>query len=191
VRLCGVPEDGSGTPTLNDGGRYRAWQKHGMRARSGKPVSLMQYAVAQLARREHSRAELRMKLRRRRDRDDPSGAAAAIEAVLDELQRKGLLSDARFATLLTRTRADRFGTARIQQELRGHELADEIVRPEIERLKATEEERARDLWRRKFGRPAADAAERARQMRFLAQRGFSSSVVLRVVKSAPAEEDRD
>jgi len=159
-----------------------------MKVRSRNPVSLMQYAVAQLARREHSRAELRMKLRRRHG-DEARRSTAEIEAVLDELQEKGLLSEARFATLLTRTRADRFGTARIKHELREHELPEEIVRPEIERLKATEEQRARELWRRKFGRQAGDAAERARQMRFLAQRGFSTSVVVRVVKSPPAEDD--
>lgn len=149
----------------------------------------MQYAVAQLARREHSRAELRLKLRRRRaSGPQERESAPGIEAVLDELQTKGLLSDARFAALLTRSRAERFGTARIRYEMREHELPDEIVRPALEQLKATEEQRARDLWRRKFGRPAADASERARQMRFLAQRGFSPSVILRVVRSATDDD---
>jgi len=149
----------------------------------------MPYAVAQLARREHSRAELRNKLRRRlKDEAEPHEAAAQVEKVLDELQSKGMLSDARFAAVLTRTRADRFGAARIRYEMREHELPDEVVRPAIEQLKATEEERARNLWKRRFGHPPADAAERARQMRFLAQRGFSTSVVLRVVRSAVSEE---
>jgi regulatory protein len=149
----------------------------------------MQYAVAQLARREHSRAELRLKLRRHLRADaDPAAAAARVEEVLDELQSKGLLSDTRFAAVLTRTRAERFGAARIQHEMRGHDLPDEVVRPAIEQLKATEEQRARDVWRRRFGQPPADAAERARQMRFLAQRGFSTSVVLKIVRSAPSED---
>jgi regulatory protein len=58
----------------------------------------------------------------------------------------------------------------------------------MEQLKATEEQRARALWQRRFGRAAADATERAKQMRFLAQRGFSAAVVLRIVKSAGADE---
>lgn len=151
----------------------------------------MQYAISQLARREHSRAELRQKLRRRRGGDGSAEATApaAIEALLDELQQKGLLSDARFAAVLTRSRAERFGTARIRQEMREHALPDDVVRSEVQRLKDSEEERARALWRRKFGRPAADAAERDRQARFLAQRGFSLSLVLRIVKSAAAEDD--
>jgi len=160
-----------------------------LKARAKKPLAPMQYAVAQLARREHSRAELRNKLRRKlKDETDRADVATQVEKVLDELQSKGLLSDARFAAVLTRTRADRFGAARIRYEMREHELPDEIVRPAIEQLKATEEERARDLWKRRFGHPPADAAERGRQMRFLAQRGFSTAVVLRVVRSAVAED---
>jgi regulatory protein len=149
----------------------------------------MQYAVAQLARREHSRAELRTKLRRRmKEAADPTEASAQIERVLDELQAKGLLSDARFAAVLTRSRADRFGAARIRHEMREHELPDEVIRPAIDELKTTEEARAREVLRRRFGHPPADAAERTRQMRFLAQRGFSTSVVLRVVRSTATEE---
>jgi regulatory protein len=157
--------------------------------RAKKPLAPMQYAVAQLARREHSRAELRNKLRRQlKDQTDAAEAAARIEKILDELQAKGLLSDARFAAVLTRTRAERFGAARIRYEMREHDLPDAVVRPAMEQLKATEEARARDLWKRRFGRPPADAAERARQMRFLAQRGFSTAVVLRVVRSAVADD---
>jgi regulatory protein len=149
----------------------------------------MPYAVAQLARREHSRAELRNKLRRRlKGENDAAEAAAQIETILDELQAKGLLSDARFAAVLTRTRAERFGAARIRREMREHDLPDAVVKPAMEQLRATEEARARELWKRRFGRPPADAAERARQMRFLAQRGFSTAVVLRVVR-APVAED--
>jgi regulatory protein len=160
-----------------------------VKARAKKPLAPMQYAVAQLARREHSRAELRNKLRRRlKEETEPAEAAAQIEMILDDLQEKGLLSDARFAAVLTRSRAQRFGAARIRYEMREHDLPDEVVRPAMEQLKATEEARARDLWKRRFGHPPADATERARQMRFLAQRGFSTAVVLRVVRSAVAED---
>jgi regulatory protein len=149
----------------------------------------MQYAVAQLARREYSRADLRSKLLRRlgesTDRDE---AVVEVEKILDQLQVKGLLSDERFAAVLARTRANRFGAARIRLEMREHNLPDEIVRPAIEELKQTEEQRARDLWKRRFGHPPADPTERARQMRFLAQRGFSTAVVLRVVRSSSTEE---
>jgi regulatory protein len=115
----------------------------------------MQYAVAQLARREHSRAELRNKLRRRLGTEaEPADVAAQVEKILDALQAKGLLSDTRFAAVLTRSRADRFGTARIRYEMREHELPDEVIRPAIEALKATEEMRARDVWQRRSSSPS-------------------------------------
>ena len=47
------------------------------------------------------------------------------------------------------------------------------------------------VWRRKYGTPAADAAGRVRQMRFLVGRGFSSDVVRRVVQGVPADDGAD
>jgi regulatory protein len=138
----------------------------------------MQRAIAALARREHSRAELQRKLLRYVGED----GAAELERVLDELQAKGLLSETRFAAMLARTRGQRFGAARIRQELREHELGAELVRPTLDALAATEEQRARAVWRKKFGRPPANDAERARQLRFLSRRGFATDVILRVVK---------
>ncbi|MBW8722544.1 MAG: RecX family transcriptional regulator, partial [Polaromonas sp.] len=51
-------------------------------------------------------------------------------------------------------------------------------------LKGSEVERARDIWRRKFEGTAPDAAGRAKQMRFLASRGFGGDVIRRVVSQA-------
>jgi regulatory protein len=154
----------------------------------GGPTGLMQYAVALLARREHSRAELARKLRRRAERHAAAGPAADIEGVLDRLQAQGLLSDERFAAVLARGRALRFGAARIRAEMRQHELADDLIEPALEKLRASEEQRALEVWRKRFGRAPADAAERARQMRFLAQRGFAPGVILRIVKGGDPPE---
>jgi regulatory protein len=45
------------------------------------------------------------------------------------------------------------------------------------------------VWARRFGGdPATDAAERARQMRFLTARGFSAEVIRRVIRGA-VEDD--
>jgi len=144
---------------------------------------LLHRAVAALARREHSRAELARKLGRAIEAD-----ARAIDATLDRLQAEGVLSDERFAAALARSRSARFGSARIRQELRQHQLPDDLMRATLAHLSDTEFERARAIWERKFGRPAADQHERARQMRFLAQRGFATDVIIRVIKgqSSPA-----
>jgi regulatory protein len=178
------------------------------------PLSLKGQAMALLARREHSRAELRSKLlAHARKRAQAQAEAAAREAalgprdpwdrvgddvaqpaidfdaetateevdrVLDELEAARHLSDVRFAESRVNARAKRQGTARIKQELARHgvELDPDTAR----QLRETEMERAREVWRRKYGGEApTEPAERARQMRFLAARGFAADVVRRVV----------
>ncbi|MFN3564801.1 MAG: recombination regulator RecX [Burkholderiaceae bacterium] len=150
--------------------------------RAKPPPSLLQRAVAALARREHSRAELARKLRRHL----PQGAdPAEIDRVLDELAGKGMLSEARFAASLVRTRAGRFGASRVRQELKQHGVAPELVAQATADLAKSELARAREVWRKRFGVPPRDDAERAKQLRFLASRGFSTDVILRVVRGIP------
>jgi len=82
---------------------------------------------------------------------------------------------------LVHRRAARLGTSRIRQELNSRGLPAQAVQDAVEQLRATELERAREVWRKKFGTPPGDAAERAKQMRFLAGRGFAGEVIRRVV----------
>jgi regulatory protein len=55
-------------------------------------------------------------------------------------------------------------------------------------LKGSELARARAVWQKKFGQLASSGAERNKQARFLASRGFSGEVVRQVV-SGLVEED--
>jgi regulatory protein len=144
--------------------------------------SLLARALSHLARREHSRAELRRKLAPYAEELDQ------LDRLLDDLQGKKLLSDERFVEVVKRSRGERFGTARIKQELKAHQLDDELVRSAVDDLKHTELARARAVWQRRFGTAASDAAERARQMRFLAQRGFSTDVIVKVVRGSEGDE---
>lgn len=145
---------------------------------SRPPVSLEARALGLLARREYSRAELRARLAAH------APDADALDAVLDQLAAKKLLSDQRFIESLVRRRADRFGAARIQYELRTHQLSAEQLGPALEVLKATELERAREVWQRRFGEVPASREEQLRQMRFLAGRGFAAEVIRKVVGAA-------
>ena len=143
--------------------------------RPRKQRSLLARALGYLARREHSRAELSRKLAPHAE------SADALDLLLGELEAKKLLSDRRFTEVMTRSRGERFGAARVKQDLRSRGIADPLVREAVGELSRTELQRAREIWRRKFGTPPGDAAERARQMRFLAQRGFNAEVIRRVV----------
>ena len=143
--------------------------------------SLKGRALRYLAAREHSRAELAAKLARHVDAaDEPD----AIARVLDELAAKGFIDEARVAESVLHRRAPRLGAARVLQELRAKGLPDEVLADASQQLHASELARAQDVWRRKFGAPPQDAAERARQMRFLATRGFSADTVRRVLRAA-------
>lgn len=153
------------------------------------PLSLKGRALQWLSQREHSRIELRRKLMRAaRLRDEAAAAevnagdrATEVDALLDWLTENRYLSQTRFVESRVHARAARFGQRRIAQELSQHGAA--LDADTAERLRASEFERARALWARRFGtEPASDAALRARQMRFLAGRGFASDVIRRVVK---------
>ncbi|HEY0858960.1 MAG TPA: regulatory protein RecX [Albitalea sp.] len=170
-----------------------------------QPLSLKGRALALLAQREHSEVELRRKLLRhaRAEVAAPAGpaagtaaddaaaveddtarvdAAARVDAVVDWLRAHNYLSEQRFVESRLHARAARYGNLRIRQELAQHGLS---VPPDAaQALKDSEAERAAAVWERKFGRPAADAAGRARQARFLAQRGFSPEVISRVLRQA-------
>ena len=89
---------------------------------------------------------------------------------------------------MPRSRASRFGAARIRHELQGKGLQAEAVAAAVQSLKATEVERAREVWRKKFGTQPQDAAERAKQMRFLASRGFGGDTIHRVVSGGGDDE---
>lgn len=173
--------------------------------------TLRQRALEWLAQREHSRQELRDKLARwvqaLQATESVLPAAAAqcgagpdgpapvrrpapalpsvdeIEPLLDALQAAGHLSEARFVESRVHARAARYGNRRIEHELRqrGVEAPPELR----EALRSTELERARGVWARKFEGPPANAADHARQARFLAGRGFSAETVREVLRGAP------
>ena len=155
------------------------------------PLSLQARALGWLAQREQSRSELRRKLLRvalqARDAeaepaDDITGQ---VERLLDALQAQGLLSEERFLESRVRVRAPGMGTRRIQMELARHGL--KLPAQPLQQLRDSELQRAAQLWQRKFGAVAQDARERARQMRFLAGRGFSGEVIRRVLATQDDE----
>lgn len=110
---------------------------------------------------------------------------ARIRETLDDLAARGLLSDARAAESLLATQGARLGQRRLKQALLARGLAPDLVRDTLQQSGATEFERARDLWRRRFGEVPDDAKAAARQMRFLAARGFDAEVIRRVMRRAP------
>lgn len=141
-------------------------------------------ALRLLARREHSRQELSLKLRQRKIEQ------SVIDLVLDEYEEEGWLDDHRFADVYTRQRIDvGYGPVRIMAELqqRGVHFRPECLE---EKSDADWARVAAELREKRFGlyRVSDDLAEKLRQARFLARRGFSSAQVERALKLEDAEQ---
>ena len=146
-------------------------------------TTLRERALACLARREHSRAELARKLAAHAESDE------ALSALLDDLETSRLLSDARYVEMRLNARRERYGNARLSQELRANGVDAAVVEDALAAC-GDEVSRARQVWQRKFGArpPAQDAAGRAKQMRFLMGRGFSGETIRRVLRGEFDEE---
>ncbi len=147
-----------------------------------KGPSLKMRAVGYLSRREHAREELARKLAAHAE--DP----AEVEAVLDALEKEGWLSTERFAQSLVHRRASRQGAARIVQELRQHGVDDNQVAELREQLRATEYDRALEVWKKRFSAKPEDRAAYAKQARFLASRGFAHDVIRRILGEGGDED---
>lgn len=146
-------------------------------------MSLKARALKYLSAREHSRLELGRKLSRYAQEGDD------VEALLDWLEAARFLSQSRFSESLVHRRASRFGNSRILSELQMHGIDGEDLTDIRSSLSLDEAARACEVWRRKFKHAPADAAERAKQMRFLQQRGFSHSAIQAAMRAAEQVED--
>ena len=132
-------------------------------------------ALQLLTRRDYCRAELKGKLAPHAESEEE------LDAVLDTLQSERLLSDTRYAAQRVVARAGRYGDARLKQELRQKGVADDDIAVALPEG-GDETERCRNVWQRKFKEMPRSPEERAKQMRFLQYRGFSSEAIRRVLR---------
>lgn len=150
--------------------------------RAGPPA--LATAVRMLARREYGRAELRARLLVR------GVAGPDADAALDELERRGLLSDARYAQAVVAQKAGRYGRRAIAHALKEKGVDEVATASALAGLAGRDEvDEALALWRRRYGAPPADEREKARQVRFLLSRGYPMSVALKVLRAAGAAAD--
>ena len=149
---------------------------------SPEPGDLRERALRLLARREHSRAELVRNMERAGfARDD-------IAPLLDAFVAKNWLSDRRFADSYVADHRARAGSVKLAYDLRQRGVPDSIIEAVLSENRDSEIERAREVWRKKFGSAPADASEKAKQIRFMQSRGFTSEVTRRVVTNGNDHE---
>ena len=147
------------------------------RSRKNKPAQgLRARALRLLARREYSRHELEHKLALYTENPDE------IVDLLDDFERRGWLSEGRVVAQVLASRRRRFGAQRIAHELREKGVSQAAIAGAQTQLKESEDQAALAVWTKKFGCLPRNAAERARQVRFMQGRGFAFETVMRIIK---------
>ena len=141
--------------------------------RSEQRRACRKQALDLLARREHSRFELRRKLLAR------SHAQDLADEVLDTLQRERLLDEGRFVEQFVRSRVSRaHGPVKIRAELVQRGIGDSLIDRGLEEAECDWVSLAGAARGKRFGPlPPGDFRERARQARFLHSRGFESGQI--------------
>lgn len=140
-----------------------------------EPGELRERALRYLARREHSRAELTRKL------VYTGFLLDEVAVLLDEFESRKWLSDRRFCESYVADHRANAGSVKLAYDLRQRGVGDSIIDSVLNNNRDSELNRAREVWRKKFGSAPADTAEKGRQIRFLQSRGFTSEVIRRVM----------
>lgn len=130
--------------------------------------SINEVAIAALARREHSRLEMRRKLKTR------GFDEADIDAAIRQLCENNLLSDERFSESYINMRRQRgYGPLRIAQELRERGIDDELVAAFVDTHDPVWRELMRRQYIKKYGQTlAGEYIEKVKRARYLQTRGF-------------------
>ena len=138
-------------------------------------VELRARALRLLARREHTRQELEGKL------SPHAGSSEDLQNLISGLKQKNQLSEERFAEGRARRLSRKYGAARIRQDLKAKGVSEEL----ISRFSSSENEmqKAKEILERKYRTPAATREEKAKRMRFLQSRGFSSEIIFKLLSA--------
>ena len=149
------------------------------------PARVRAVALRLLARREHSTRELTTKLTAR------GYEQQTVLAVIEALADRNLLSDGRFVDEFVASRLRRgSGPVKIREELRGRGVAESLVDNALSERRSEWLTNAEAARRKRFGAPLpGDFEERARQARFLQQRGFTAEQIRQVLKGDIEFED--
>jgi regulatory protein len=139
--------------------------------------SLGARAMRLLARREHSRDELRRKLLKVASETDD------VDGVIEALAAKGWLSDARYAEQSVRAKARRFGPLKVAYALRAKGVGEETIAAAFQAAGVDGAADIARVWKSRFSQQPQNDRERARQVRFLQGRGFPLDDVLKFLRT--------
>jgi regulatory protein len=140
--------------------------------------SVREAAMDLLSRREHSCYELKQKLLHKGHEADE------IELALQRLAAENLLSDERFVESFVHSRQARgSGPRKIAAELSQKGVSESLISHYLDERSPVWTDLAGEVRARKFGSALPQAfKEKARQMRFLQQRGFTAEQIQRAMR---------
>ncbi|HEK0787317.1 regulatory protein RecX [Proteus sp. GOKU] len=142
---------------------------------------LYQYAIFMLSRRDYSTSELQRRIERRireTEKDSPT-APECLPQVIERLLESQYLDDSRTIYSFFRSYLNKsYGPLRIRQELRLKGFPSEIIERVLEETDTDWYALCQDLKEKKFGTAKPkDFKERAKQIRYLQYRGFTSDYI--------------
>ena len=147
-------------------------------------VELYDYAVASLARKMRTVAELKRLLRLRAAPDEDG--ALAVEAVIAKLKEQKYLNDSRYATAYSQYRQsnEKFGRRRVIIDLKAKGVHSEVIQEAVDSAyqEINEEHLARQFLTRKRIKKPEGQRESARVFRMLLRAGFSSGAIFKILK---------
>jgi regulatory protein len=153
---------------------------HGAPPRRSETERAIDIAYRAVARREHTVAELRTRLERRRV--EPT----AIDAAVAELTGAGFLDDARYAIRFAEDKREleHWGADRIARELGRRGVAADLIDAALcDRTRQAELETAVMLLEQRFPTPPRDDRGRNRAWQLLVRRGYAPEVAYDAVRA--------
>ena len=167
-----------------------AWKKSAVK-KIYTEATLYEYALGALGRRMRTVAELK-RLMRTRVAHQPE-SEALVEAVTVRLKEQRYLNDTDYAASYSAYRRDteKFGRIRVVQDLKAKGVHPDVIGETVTEAysEVDEEKLARDFAGRKRLKQPKDQKEAARIFRMMARAGFSSRIIVRLLRNWNVEDE--
>ena len=154
---------------------------------------LYEYAVAALARRMRTVAELKRLMRARVEDPASDYAETLVELVVRRLKDQGYLNDSNYAAYYSSMRRDnqKFGRGRVITELKTRGVHASVIEKAVETAYdgVSEEKQAREYLRKKRMEKPRDRKETARIFRQLVRAGFGTRTIFSILKKWDVDDE--
>ena len=158
-------------------------------SKSYDEAALYEYAVAALARKMRTVAELKRLLRQKIVPEQ----IALVDAVMDRLKEHNYLNDSRYAAAYSCLRKEnqKFGSRRVISDLKVKGVPSDVIASTVPAIyeNVDDVEQARKYLQRKRARKPAGQREAARIFRMLMRAGFSGSTTVKVLKTWKVDDE--